>query len=419
MESGRTRMDYETRVDPGTGSATRLGSDVDTGDPSGSAFAGDDDRLDGETRRSGRRTILIVAVIVVLLGALVAYVMLREDGAAAAPADDDGQLQRVTVIAPGRTTIEGTITATGTLAARRSTPVGVVGEGGRVVAVGAEAGQWVNQGEVLVSIDRSVQNQTAAAARAQIGVAQADLDIAQSNLDRALQLVERGFISTADVDRLTATRDSARARVEVARAQYNELLARNARLDVVAPVSGLVLERNVEPGQTVSAGSPPLFTIARGGEMELMAQVSETDLAQLAPGVSATVTIAGSDREYTGQVWQIAPLISETNRQGTARIALSYAEGLRPGGFATARISSGTLAAPLLPESAVLNDDDGSYVYIVNSDNEVVRRPVELGLVTPDGIAIASGLSGTERVVLRAGGFLNAGETVRPVTQDE
>ncbi|QYU69779.1 hypothetical protein J4558_06525 [Leptolyngbya sp. 15MV] len=95
--------------------------------------------------------------------------------------------------------------------------------------------------------------------------------------------------------------------------------------------------------------------------------------------------------------------------------ALSYAPELRPGGFATATIRSGTIVAPLLPESAILSDDQGSYVYIVDAENKVVRRAVTLGNVTGQGIVIASGLTGRERVVLRAGGFLNPGETVRPV----
>ena len=371
---------------------------------------------EADSRRS-RRRLIIVAVIVAIILALVAAVVLA--GGEEAPATSDSSAARVTVIAPGRTTVDGTITATGTLAARRPTPVGVVGEGGRVVSVGADEGDWVRAGQVLVSIDRSVQSQQAEAARASIDVARADLDLAQSNLDRALQLVDRGFISKADVDRLTATRDAARARLNVSRAQYNELQARNARLNVYAPVSGLVLAREVEPGQTVSAGSPPLFTIAKGGEMELLARVGETELADLAPGVTATVTPSGTERQFTGQVWKISPTISEQDRQGVARIALSYAEGLRPGGFATARIQSGTVSAPLLPESAVLSDDGASYVYIVDGDNKVVRRNVTTGDVTPEGIVIEQGLSGNERVVLRAGGFLNEGETVEPVTASQ
>jgi RND family efflux transporter MFP subunit len=369
----------------------------------------------GEAPNSRRRLLVIGVPILVLAIIIAAYVMMRGGEAGSAPAgDDSSQAPTVSVIAPGQATVEGTITATGTIAARREMPVGVTGEGGRVVSVPVEQGQWVRAGQVLASIDRSVQSQQAVAQAAQVEVARADAMLAQSNLDRALQLVERGFISTADIDRLTATRDAADARVKVAEAQYNELIARNARLNIVAPAAGLLLERNVEPGQTVSAGSGTLFRIAKGGEMELLARVGEAELTKLSTGVQAEIVPVGTDQSFTGQVWQLEPTINPQDRQGVARIALSYAEGLRPGGFATATINSGTVVAPILPESAVLSDKEGSYVYIIDADNKAQRRAVTTGLVTNDGLAIIEGLDGSERVVLRAGGFLTQGETVNP-----
>ncbi|MEM6586748.1 MAG: biotin/lipoyl-binding protein, partial [Pseudomonadota bacterium] len=116
----------------------------------------------------------------------------------ASSADDESQAPVVTVVAPGRTTVSGTIEAPGQIAARRAMPVGVEGEGGRVVSVPIDAGQWVRQGQILAVIDRSVQVQQAAAQAAQVQVAKADAALAQANLDRASQLVERGFVSTAD-----------------------------------------------------------------------------------------------------------------------------------------------------------------------------------------------------------------------------
>ena len=234
-----------------------------------------------ERGRQRRRRLLIAAAVVVALlvgGALLFYGGGEEQ---AFPPQEGQQIPTVTVVSPGRATVQGTISATGTLAARREMPVGVVGEGGRVVSIAVEPGDWVGAGQVLAVIDRSVQSQQAQSSAAQIEVARADANLAQANLDRALQLVERGFISQADIDRLTATRDAARARVRVAEAQYRELLARNARLNIVAPAAGLVLDRNVEVGQVVGAGGTALFTIARGGEMELLAEANEDDLAAL------------------------------------------------------------------------------------------------------------------------------------------
>ena len=401
-------MNYQPTIDRHNGVRSEQAPRIDD------APAGFDDRP--QTVRGRNRLWIWLAVALLLAGVVAAAWFFTSGGDATATpaADNEEQAPRISVIAPGRATIEGTISATGTLAARRDVPVGVVGEGGRVVAVTVDQGDWVSAGQVLVSIDRSVQNQQARAQSAQIDVARSDLQLAQNNLDRALQLVDRGFISKADVDRLTATRDSARARVNVAQAQLGELQARNARLNIVAPTSGLILERTVEPGQTVSAGSPPLFRIARGGEMELLARVGETDLSRLSTGVEATVTPAGTQKAFSGQIWQLAPTIDDQTRQGTARIALAYAPELRPGGFATANIKSGTVVAPMLPESAILSDDDGAYVFIVGPESKATRRNVTTGLVTDRGIAIVAGLSGNEQVVLRAGGFLTEGETISP-----
>ncbi|MBX7541460.1 efflux RND transporter periplasmic adaptor subunit [Qipengyuania sphaerica] len=367
-----------------------------------------------EYRKSRRKRIIVIALLGLLAAIVAGYLFMGGEEEAGPP---PSQLQTVTVVAPGRTTVEGEITATGTLAARRSMPVGVVGEGGRVVSVPVDAGSWVRQGQVLAVIDRSVQTQQAQSAAAQIQVARADAELAQSNLDRALQLVERGFVSKADVDRLTATRDAANARVRVAQAQLRELQARNARLNIVAPSAGLVLERNVEPGQTVSGGSMPLFTIAKGGEMEMLAQLGETELASMKAGASAEVIPVGQDKSFTGQVWQVAPTIDNQTRQGTARIALSYDPALRPGGFASATISSGTVVAPVLPESAIMDDDGQPYVYIVGADNKVSRRDIETGIISDGGLTVLEGLTGNERVVLRAGGFLREGQEVEPKLQ--
>ena len=367
--------------------------------------------FEASDRRSKRR-LYIIGGLVVLALAIAAYFVMRGGGTTTPAGDENSQAPTVTVVTPGQTTVDGEITATGTLSARRELPVGVVGEGGRVTSVRFDAGDWVRQGQVLASIDRSVQSQQAQSAAANIQVAQADANLAQANLDRALKLVDRGFVSAADVDRLTAQRDAAVARVRVAQAQLSELRARNARLDIIAPASGLILERSVEVGQTVSGGSQPLFRIAQGGELEMLAKLNEDALSSVSVGTTAQIRPVGTDKLFTGQVWQVSPTISQQDRQGTARISLAYAPGLRPGGFATATISSGTVVAPILPESAVLSDREGAYVLIVNGEDKAERRAVTTGAVTAKGIVITEGLAGSERVVLRAGGFLTEGETV-------
>ncbi len=365
-----------------------------------------------EERSVWRRRLTIGAVIAIILIAAATWVSMHGKGAEA-PA---GAVQApvVTVISPGRSTVSNTVSATGSLAARVEMPVGVVGEGGAVTRVLVQPGDWVRAGQVLATVERSVQTEQIRSLAAQVEVNRADAKLAQAQLDRARALVSRGFISQADIDQRTATRDAANARVSVAVAQLAEQRARTGRLDIRAPAAGLVLTRAVEPGQIVSSGSAVLFRMAKGGEMEMLAQVSEGDLAAIRPGNSATVTPVGGTAQFAGRVWQVSPVVDNQTRQGIARIAIPYNPAIRPGGFASAAIVSGTGSAPMLPESAVQSDEKGNFVYVVNGRDEVQRRDVKIGQVTDAGVSILNGLNGDERIVASAGAFLTPGQKVKP-----
>jgi RND family efflux transporter MFP subunit len=376
------------------------------------AFAGD--------RGDAGRGRLWIIVLVAVVAAIALVYFLSSGGGEEKPnaaAARGTQVPTVTIEVPGRQEVGRFISATGTIAAKVDMPVGVAGEGGLVTNVLVQPGQWVRAGQVLATIDRSVQLQTGASLAAQINVARSDARIAQAELDRAAALVARGFISKADLDRRAATRDAANARVDVAQAQLAEANARTGRLNIRAPAAGLVLTRDVEPGQVVSAGSGTLFRLAKGGELELRATLSDADMTAVSVGISAEVTPVGGERKFAGRIWQVSPVIDPQTRQGIARIALGYDPALRPGGFAAAVISSGTSAVPLLPQSAVQSDAKGNYVYIINTKNEVVRQPIKIGQVSDAGVAISEGLGGSERVVVSAGAFLSPGQKVAPVTQ--
>jgi len=365
----------------------------------------------------------IIAAVVAAIALVIAFAMFRGGDDAAAPTSAagtpagggrGGQMPSVTVVVPGRSEVARTITASGALAARRDQPVGVAGEGGLVRAVMVDAGSWVRQGQVLATIDRSVQSQTAAQLAASIQVARADAALAQNEFDRSAALVNRGFVSKADLDRKKAARDAANARIRVAEAQLGATRAQIGRLDIRAPTSGLILSRSIEVGQIVSGGAGGLFRLARGGEMEMRAQMSQQDLAAVRVGLPVDVTPLGATTSISGSIWQVSPVIDPQSRLGEVRIAIPYSAAIRPGGFAEARIATGTTTAPLLPQSAVLSDSKGNYVYVVNAKNVIERRAIKVGEVGERGIGILSGLSGQEAIVESAGPFLNPGQKVAP-----
>src|SRR5215218_11468515 len=115
--------------------------------------------------RSRRRRTLLIGAGLALIVVLIAFMLMRGGSeeappAAAGGAQGRGQIPTVTVVVPGRSEVTRTVTASGALAARRDQPIGVAGEGGRVIAVNVDAGSWVRAGQVLAVIDRSVQTQT-------------------------------------------------------------------------------------------------------------------------------------------------------------------------------------------------------------------------------------------------------------------
>jgi RND family efflux transporter MFP subunit len=363
--------------------------------------------------RSGRRWLKPLLGIVALV--LVGLAVWRLYGGKPAEKPPEAAVPQVTVIVPGETMVAETVTGPGSIAARRDEAVGVQGEGGLVTAVLVDAGQNVQKGQVLARLDRAVQVQQVAQLAASVRQAEADARLAEANLSRAQTLVSKGFISKADIDQRMATRDSAVARVAVAKAQLAESQERLNRLDIRAPASGLLLSRNIETGQVVGPGSGALFRIAEGGVLEMRAQVAEQDMSRLRPGMTATVTPVGSTESFQGKIWLIDPIIDANTRQGIARIALAYNPGLRVGAFARARIEAGEASRPVLPQSAVQADERGSYVLVVGKDNKVERRAITIGTVGDEGVSVASGLNGSEKVVASAGAFLRPGEKVQPL----
>jgi HlyD family secretion protein len=369
--------------------------------------------LELDEARVRRKRMMIISAIVVVVAVIALYAWTHKKP----PAVVNDAAPNVTVIVPGRHAITTEIPAVGNIGARRDMQVGVAGEGGMVRSVLVEPGTWVQAGQVLAVVDRSVQVQQANALAASISQARADAELAKSNLTRAKALVKSGFISQADIDAKQSALDGANARVAVAQAQLKQQQATIGRLDIRAPTAGLVLTRSVEAGQIVSPGSGALFRIASEGKMELQARLAEGDLQRIHVGSAATVTPVGTTVKIPGTIWQISPVIDPTSRQGTVRIELPYNNALRPGGFAAAEIGGGAGDVPLLPESAVMSDAKGNYVYLVGAGNKVTKRYIKIGDVDDRGVTVLSGLGGTEHVVAAAGAFLNEGDKIKPDLQ--
>jgi HlyD family secretion protein len=361
-----------------------------------------------------RRVMLIFATAVALVAVAIAVRLTHTLGAKKTVTSR--VMPAVTVMEAGRSAAPTTVSITGTIGARYDTPIGAEGDAGRVAAVYVEAGDHVKRGQILARIDTSVLVPQVANLQAALDLARAEAELAAAEYQRAVAVGKSGALSTEETERRRSSSVTAAAKVKVAAAQLAEAQARLARAEVRAPADGVILTRTVEVGQTVSPAGSPLFRMAEGDEVELRGDVAETDLPLLKVGQAVNVRLTGNPQVYPGRVRLLGAIIDPQTRLGMIRVLLGPDPNLRPGAFARADVVVSNAQRIVLPQTAVLTDDKGTYVLVVNSADKIERRAVRVSGMVENGVTIADGVTAADRVVATAGAFLQVGETVKPMT---
>lgn len=365
---------------------------------------------DPDARRP-RWPLAIGAGAAAVLG-IVLWLVSRPHAGAAASDNDTTVPPLVTVTVPSWGDVTASVSLTGLISARNDMPIGNEGDPGRIAEVLVEAGDHVHKGQLLARLNPITADSQLDSAAASLEQDRANAAAAQAEWKRAER--DADLFSTEESDRRRAAALTALAKVKASEAQLTDARNRVAHTRVLAPTDGIVLMRTAEVGQIAVPGSTVLFHLARDGQIEMRGQVSEQDLPRLNVGQTAEVHLDGVTRAYTGKIWQIGAIIDPTTRQGTVRIALGPAEqDLRSGAFARADIQINSSRGAVLPETAVLSDELGTYVLIVGKDNKIARQAVKIAGTRSDGLLVSDGLNGTERIVAIAGAFLRSGETVR------
>ncbi len=363
--------------------------------------------------RFSRKT-LVVGAGVAAVAIVAAIIGMRVAGSGTRPVEDPAPLVTVAAVTLGP--VASMVSINGTISARNELPLGIDGEGGRIAAVSVDVGDTVRRGQRLAVLDTSVLVPQVARLEAALVQARADADLARADWNRAQGVEASGALSKEVIEQRRSKLATTTAQVAVAEAQLREMRARLARTEVRAPLDGIVLTRNAEVGQIVSGGSEPLFRLAQDGAVELRGKVAEQDLPHLAVGQAATVRITGLDQPFKGTVRLLGATIDPASRLGEVRIALEPDPNLRPGAFARGEVLVSDAVRAVVPQTAVLADRKGTYVYTVGPDGKVVRRDVRVADTTSNGVVIASGLAGGEQIVVTAAAFLREGETVRTTT---
>lgn len=361
----------------------------------------------------------------------------KEDAARTAP-------PAVSVTRASEAEFTETVAVSGSLVPRDEILVSPEVEGFRVLELMVDEGDRVKKGDVLAtlvqeSLDAQLAQNAAGIARAEAAISRAQTQIveaearlgeAKASFERAKPLRSSGYLSESTYDQrqaaaattqaqLAAARDGLRlAQAEKAQveAQGRELVWRLSKTKVTAPADGLVSRRTARIGGMASAVADPMFRIIARSEVELDAEVLETELGKIAVGQKAYVKVAGNG-EVKGTIRLVSPEVDQATRLGRVRIFLGDNPKLRIGAFARGTIDTARGRGLAVPSSAVVFDADGAFVQVVE-DGRVRRRGIEPGLQAGGLVEVLSGIADGDIVVTRAGTFLSEGDAVRPVFPD-
>lgn len=337
------------------------------------------------------------------------------------------------------------VVATGTLMAVDEIYVQPLVDGLSVDRLNVDIGDRVEAGASLAELskdsltlqrsqleaNRAKAEAGVAQSKAQVIEAQANYDDAVRQRDRAGRLGESGSGSVSQVEQTAAAADVAQARLQAAKqsvtvgeadikvvdAQIADIDLKLSRTSVKTPVAGIVSAKNARVGAIASGSGNPLFTVIKDNAIELVADLSETDIQKVQAGQKAIITVAGGTDRIEGKVRLVSPTVDATTRLGSVHILLPADSPARAGMYGSAEVVISSANALALPLSAVTSGRKGSSTRRV--ENGVVKQvAVEIGIQDSGFVEIKSGISAGDVVVEKAGAFVRDGDKINPVPAD-
>ncbi|OYW61240.1 MAG: hypothetical protein B7X99_05000 [Rhizobiales bacterium 17-65-6] len=334
-----------------------------------------------------------------------------------APAEQAGPPPRpVQVIEVSLRPMEAHKTFVGVIRARREIDLAFQ-VGGKVSQRLVSVGDQVKAGQVIAVLDPKDLSLQLESAEAEFAAATANLNQTSAEDARYRTLTQRGFASTADLDRKLVAKEEAVGRLERARRSLD--LARNqlAYANLSSDVDGVVMSVSAEPGQVMTSGQT-VVRIARLDEKEAAVALPETALAAARSDLASVTLWADPGHAYKARLRELSPQADATSRTYAARFSLEDADDR----VALGMTATVTLKAPhaadvaRLPLSAVFDRGAGPRVFVVDPQTHALSaRPVQIAAYTSDAALVSSGLATGETVVTMGAQTLEPGRTVRTV----
>lgn len=297
------------------------------------------------------------------------------------------------------------LTLPGTIAANEIVEIKAEADG-IVQEIKFNEGERVNNGQVLVTLD-------ATKFAAALAEAEATLKLSQANFDRAKQLYKDKLISEQEYDQAASTFAVNQATVDFQRRQLKDT-------QVLAPFSGMVGARQISPGQVMTRSST-LTWLVDLDIVKVEVKVPERYLQQLKIGQPLEFSVAAfTGEKFRGEVYFISPQIDESTRTALVKARIKNAEAkLRGGMFASLDLTLQLRdAAIVIPEPALMSNNDKFSVFVVDSKGLAQIRPIEVGLRLAGKAEVLKGLTAGEKVIVEGIQKLRPGSPVKEAPKE-
>ncbi len=335
-------------------------------------------------------------------------------------ADDSAPSPVETVSAVRTSDLARDLTLTGTVVSKRRARLSTRTEG-LVEKVLVDAGDAVQEGDLLMKLDTRLAEIELDLVRTEIEVAQVQLEEAERKREEVRGLTERGAFARSEAATLDTTLRIRKTELAALRVREEQQLERIERHQLVAPFAGTIARKATEAGEWVDTGAT-VFELVETDALWFDLQVAQEFLSNVGPAATATVVLdAYPQKTFPAKVDVVVPVKDPVSRTFLTRLTFEDPEGLAsPGmsGNASLQVKSGDSDSVTVPRDAVMRYPDGSAkVWAVRKDDGI---PVAYALTVTtaaslgEAVEITKGLKGGEQVVVRGNEGLSEGQRVAP-----
>lgn len=268
----------------------------------------------------------------------------------------------------------------------------------RIDSVKVRAGDRVKKGDLLIQLEQSELQSEVLQAKQNIIALQARYEESKQNFDRSVELVKKQLISEFNFDKTQADYQSITAELTAAKQVLSQARTALSYTTLMAPISGLIVERFAEPGNTAQAGVK-LLSIYNPLSLRVEAQVREELALTLTKAQKITVELPSINKTVVGEIEEIVPAANTGSRSFLIKVSMAYNEKLLPGIYARVLIPAGKQTVLNVPTNKIAHIGQLDFVW-VNVNGNIQRRFVRLGKVQPNGtVNVITGLKNGDELI--------------------